>query len=71
MNIITDNAVNPELIGGEAWWGKICDTLAENYINPKARQHSIGRLRGFVEEGMSYKPIDRSEVRTRDLLIDG
>ena len=41
MNIVADNHVNVELIGGEAWWGKICDTLAENYINPNARVHSM------------------------------
>lgn len=71
MNLIADRDVNQELIGGQAWWGKYCDTLAENYVNPQARQQSIARLRHFVEEGMSYKPIDRTQVRTRDLLIDG
>jgi hypothetical protein len=35
MNIIADNQVNPELIGGEAWFGKMCDTLAENYVRPE------------------------------------
>jgi hypothetical protein len=34
MNIIADNALNQELIGGEAWFGKIAEKLAENYINP-------------------------------------
>jgi len=38
MNLIADRDVNAELIGGEAWWGKMCDTLAENYVNPLARQ---------------------------------
>jgi hypothetical protein len=38
MNLVCDRDVNLELIGGEAWWGKMCDTLAENYINPQARQ---------------------------------
>ena len=37
MNIIADNNINIELQGGEVWWGKICDTLAENYISPGAR----------------------------------
>jgi lipid A disaccharide synthetase len=41
MNIICDNHVNKELIGGELWWGKICDTLAENYIRPEARYQMI------------------------------
>lgn len=48
MNIIADNHVNHELIGGEAWWGKICDTLAENYVNANARVHMIQKLNGFV-----------------------
>ena len=34
MNIIADNHINHELIGGEAWYGKICDTLAEFYVRP-------------------------------------
>jgi hypothetical protein len=46
--IIADNHVNHELIGGEAWWGKICDTLAENYVNANARVHMIQKLNGFV-----------------------
>lgn len=71
MNLIADNDVNKELIGGECWFGKICDTLGQNYVNPRARQQQIQRLRGFVQEGMSFKPLDRSQVRTRDLLIDG
>lgn len=71
MNLIADNDVNKELIGGECWYGKICDTLAENYVNPRARQQQIQRLKGFVQEGMSFKPLDRTQVRTRDLLIDG
>lgn len=41
MNIIADNSINKELIGGEAWWGKICETLAENYIRPDARYEMI------------------------------
>jgi len=71
MNILTDNHVNIELIGGEAWWGKICDTLAENYINPNARVHMMSKLKGFVNEGMSFKPLDRTVVRTKDLMVDG
>ena len=29
LNIIADCNIHPELIGGEAWFGKICDSLAE------------------------------------------
>ena len=48
MNIIADNSINPELIGGEVWWGKICDTLAANYISPRARFLNIQKTKGFV-----------------------
>jgi len=71
MNIICDNEVNKELIGGESWWGKVCDTLAESYVRPDTRYEHIQRLSGFVQEGMSYKPLDRSVVRTKDLILDG
>ena len=33
MNIVADNSVNPELIGGQVWHGKVADTLAESYLN--------------------------------------
>lgn len=48
MNIVADNSVNKELIGGEVWWGKICDTLAENYIDARVRYQTIQKLNGFV-----------------------
>ena len=48
MNIIADNSVNPELIGGQAWFGKICDTLAEAYVKPDTRYEHIQKLDGFV-----------------------
>jgi len=41
MNIIADYPLNKELIGGEAWWGKFCEQLAENYIRPDARFEMI------------------------------
>ena len=71
MNIVADNHINKELIGGEAWWGKICDTLASNYVKPEARSHMIQLTKGFIQDGMSFKPIDREVVRTKDLTIDG
>lgn len=37
MNIIADNHVYPELIGGEVWHGKIADTLAQWYVDPDTR----------------------------------
>ena len=70
MNIIADNSINKELIGGEAWWGKMCEQLAENYIRPDARYEMIQKCEGWVQDGMSFKPLDRSVVRTRDLMLD-
>lgn len=71
MNIISDNSLNKELIGNEAWFGKITDTLAANYISPRARTDQIQLSKGFVQDALSFKPLDRAEVRTKELLIDG
>lgn len=71
MNIIADNSINPELIGNQAWFGKIADTLADNYVNPSARTKQIQKTKGFVQDALSWKPLDRKEVRTKELLIDG
>ena len=70
MNIIADNSVNKELIGGEAWHGMICDQLAENYVKPDSRYEMIQLLDGFVQEGLAYKPLDRSVVRTKELMLE-
>lgn len=70
MNIIADNSVNPELQGGTAWYGKFAEVLAENYVNPDYRYDVITKCDGFVQEAMSFKPIDRKEVRSRDLMLD-
>ena len=69
MNIIADNGVYPELIGGEVWFGKVADTLGEWYVKPDTRFKMISKFDGFLQEAMSYKPIDRSEVTTRDLIL--
>lgn len=69
MNIIADNGINPELIGGEAWFGKIADSLAGWYLNPDTRFEMIRKFDGFIQEGMSYRELDRSEVRSRDLVL--
>lgn len=70
MNIIADNNIYPELIGGEAWFGKIADTLAEWYVKPDIRYSMITKFDGFIQEAMSYKTIDRNVVKTRDLVLD-
>ena len=69
MNIIADNNVYPEIIGGEAWFGKIADTLAQWYISPDTRYHMIEKFDGFLQEAMCYKAINREEVRTRDIIL--
>lgn len=70
MNIIADNSLNPELMGGQAWYGKFCEQLAANYINPDDRYDVITKCDGFVQDALSFKPLDRTEVRTRDLILD-
>ena len=70
MNIIADRNVYPELIGGEAWHGKIADTLAEWYVKPDTRYQMIRNFDSFVQEAMPYKPIDRSVVKTRDIMLN-
>lgn len=68
MNIIADNNVYPEMIGGEAWFGKVADTLGQWYLNPDTRYNMIRKFDGYIAEGMSYKPIDRTKVHTRDII---
>lgn len=70
MNIIADRNVYPELIGGEAWFGKIADTLGEWYVKPDQRFVMIRNFDGFIQEAMSYKPIDRTLVKSRDIILD-
>ena len=69
MNIIADNNVYPELIGGEAWYGKIADSLAEWYVKPEARYDLIRKWEYFLKDALCYKPIDRSEVKSRDIIL--
>ena len=69
INIIADKDVYPEVIGGEAWFGKIADTLGSWYLNPDIRYTMIRSFNGFIAEGMSYKSIDRSQVNTRDIIL--
>jgi len=70
MNIIADNNINVELIGGEVWWGKICDNIAEAYVKPTMRYDMISKTDGWVQDGMSFKPLDRSVVRSKELMLD-
>jgi hypothetical protein len=69
MNIVANKNIYPEMIGGEAWHGKVADMLGEWYLKPDTRYNFIRQWDGFVQEGMSYKQIDRSKVRTRDIIL--
>lgn len=54
LNIIADNNIYPELIGGEAWYGKITDTLAEWYVKPEIRYDFIRKWEYFLKDALSY-----------------
>ena len=71
LNTLADKNVYPELIGGEAWFGKIADTLAQWHLNPHTRYDFIRKWEYFLKDAMSYKSLDRSVVKTRDLIIAG
>ena len=69
MNVIADTNVYPEMIGGEAWFGKIADTLAEWHIKPEIRYDMIRKWEYFIKDALSYKPLDRNVVKTKDLIL--
>lgn len=69
MNIIADNNIYPELIGGEVWFGKVADTLAEWHVKPEIRYDMIRKMEYFLKDALSYKPLDRSVVHSRDLVL--
>jgi lipid A disaccharide synthetase len=54
MNVIADNNIYPELIGGEAWFGKIADTLAQWYVKPETRFDMIRKWEYFLKDALSY-----------------
>lgn len=69
MNILAGNSVIPERVGGEAWYGKIADMLAETYVRPDTRYETIAKFDGHIADAMSFKPLDRAEVRSRDVIL--
>lgn len=69
MNIIADNNIYPELIGGEVWFGRICDQLAEWYVKPETRYDMIRKWEYFLKDGMSFKSLDRNVVKSKDLIL--
>jgi len=52
MNLIADKDIYPELIGGQAWFGKITNTLGEWYLKPRTRYAKIEQFEGFVKESL-------------------
>lgn len=69
MNIIADNNIYPELIGGEVWFGRITDQLAEWYVKPENRYDMIRKWEYFLKDSMSYKSLDRNVVKSKDLIL--
>lgn len=69
MNIIADNNLYPEVVGGEVWFGKICDTLAEWYLKPEIRYDLIRKWEYFLKDAMSYRRINRQEVKSRNIIL--
>lgn len=60
MVTIADKDIYPEIIGGQAWFGKICDTLGEWYIQPSIRYDMVRGWEGFVRDSMHR--LDAPEV---------
>lgn len=69
MNLIADNNIYPELIGGEAWYGKICDSLAEWYVRPDIRYDMIRKWEYFIKDALSYQTLDRKVVKSKELIL--
>ncbi len=52
MNLIADRDIYPELIGGQAWFGKITDTLAEWYVKPGTRYQMAEKWEHFLKDAL-------------------
>ena len=52
MATIADKDIYPELIGGQAWFGKICDTLGEWYLKPENRYDLIREWEYWIKDAM-------------------
>jgi len=70
MLLIADSDIYPELIATQAWYGKICDTLGEWYLNPNVRTDLIVKWDKFIKQAMCYKPVDHNIIKERDIKID-
>jgi lipid A disaccharide synthetase len=52
MATIADKDIYPELIGGQAWFGKICDTLGEWYLKPETRYDLVREWEYWLKDAM-------------------
>lgn len=52
MNLIADNNIYPELIGGEVWFGRITDQIGEWYVKPRARYEMVEKFEGFIRDAL-------------------
>lgn len=68
---ISDSDFYPELIANQAWYGKICDTLGEWYLNPGTRMQMMLKWDPFIKEAMCYKPVDHSVHPERSIVLNG
>ena len=69
MNLIANKAVYPEMIGGEVWEGRIADQMAEWFVKPDYRFEFIRKWEYFLKDALCYQRIDRTQVRTRDIIL--
>ncbi len=78
MLVLADKDIYPELIGGQAWFGKIADSLGyfmnnNNrtwYLRPKSRVDMMINWQLFIKKALNYREIDRSTVKQRDIVLE-
>lgn len=58
MNVIADCDIYPELVGGEAWFGKIAETLGEWYLKPGKRWDMVRQWEFFLKDSLSRRAPD-------------
>lgn len=69
MNVNANNMLWPEVIGGEVWEGRIAEMIAEWYVKPDTRYEFIRKWEYLLKDSLCYKNLDRSVVRSRDLVL--
>ena len=69
MVIIADNNIYPELIGSQAWYGKICDTLGEWYLKPGIRWDMVRKWEPFVKEALPRTGFTEVPTGVTDAIV--